>query len=227
MAAETMKRLADNLAEALGWLRDSFSRLSFRHDTAPIATVERLFEFASTRAALIAQKKLYGYLKERMGTRYPKMFEDDVFVRSINIAKMHVFAATLSDMSVHVVAKTAAGASMEADACVDMARACYRSGIADNAAQAPDDAAVAGWHADFEARLDGTLWQNAAIGGSAFTESPKALIRWAPIAEELKRHDREIVENSIRFAFNEVIQDLARRLDAPAVAADWQASRAA
>ena len=71
MAAETMKRLADNLAEALGWLRDSFSRLSFRHDTAPIATVERLFEFASTRAALIAQKKLYGYLKERMGTIAP------------------------------------------------------------------------------------------------------------------------------------------------------------
>ncbi|EIM73317.1 hypothetical protein A33O_16150 [Nitratireductor aquibiodomus RA22] len=43
-----------------------------------------------------------------MGTRYPSMFEDDVFIGSINIAKLHVFAACLSDLTIHAVAKVGA-----------------------------------------------------------------------------------------------------------------------
>lgn len=216
-----MENLSRQLFDALDWIRATLSRLSFRHDRAPIADVERVFHFVSTRSAFVTQKKLYGYLKERIGIRYPKMFDDEHFARSIDIAKMHVFAASLSDMTVHAVAHIGSGAELDAQSRRRLAIACYRSGIEDNAEQSPGPLAPQEWLRAFEARLDETLWENIAAGASAFTESPKALIKWAPIAEELKVYDREIVENSIRFAWNEIRQDFRKRLDAKAVVRDW------
>ena len=52
-----------------------------RFDKSPIQTVEALTDFVETRAAYVAQTSLYGYLKTRMGTRYPHMFRDEVFFR--------------------------------------------------------------------------------------------------------------------------------------------------
>ena len=217
-----MKHLAGQYGEAVKWVRETASRLFVRLDRLPIDSVERLFEFVSTRAALIAQKKLYGYLKERMGTRYPKMFDDATFVKSIDIAKMHVFAACLSDLAIHAVAAVTAGSQLDRAARREMAMLCYRAGLAANEDEAAKVATSAAWLSAFEERLDHTLWENIAAGASAFTESPKALIEWAPIAPELKAMDRDIVENSIRFAWNEVRQDFRERLDAAAVVADWE-----
>lgn len=216
-----MGTFAEQVSEALQWLRDAASRLTIRGDRAPIDTAERLFEFVSTRAALITQKKLYGYLKERMGIRYPEMFEDPVFARSIDLAKMQVFAASLSDLTIHAVAQVQGQGGLQPSERDRLARACYESGLADNSDNLPDPLAPAAWRAAFDRRVDETNWANVAAGASAFVESPKALVRWAPIAEEKKRHDREIVENSIRFAWNEVIADLRERLDAEAVARSW------
>jgi len=62
---------------------------------------------------------------------------------------------------------------------------------------------------------------------SAFTESPRALVHWAPIADELKARDSEIVRNSVRFRWHEVRRDLRRRLRAPAILAAAEAAAAA
>jgi len=222
-----MKQFLTQFSDAAGWFVDVASRFSTRRDTAPIATVERLFEFARTRASLIAQKKLYGYLKERMGISYPKMFEDEVFAKAIHIATMHIFAASLSDLTVHVVATAAAGSPLPAEERRRMAVECFKAGVEANAEMVTEPEAPDRWLADFEARIDETLWDNVAAGGNAFTESPKALIRWAPISDEYKKYDREIVENSIRYAWNEIREDFRKRLDAPAVVADRTAADAA
>lgn len=219
-----MKRLTEQLFEAGRWVAEALSRLSFRGDRAPIDSVDRVFEFVSTRAALVTQKKLYGYLKERIGLRYPAMFEDDAFAQSIDIAKMQVFAASLSDLTVYAVALVSAGGGLEQNGTRRaLALACYRAGIADNADKVVDVRSPTTWVADFERRLDETLWGNIASGANPFVESPKALIKWAPIADEHKKYDREIVENSMRFAWNETRQDFRTRLDARAVVADWTA----
>ena len=217
-----MNDFAKQISEAVGWLRDAASKLTLRRDRAPIATVARVDHFARTRAALITQKKLYGYLKERIGTRYPKMFDDEFFAQSINVAKMHVFAASLSDMTIYAVAQVSTDGRLEGLDRREWALACYRAGLADNADQMTDAHDAESWISAFIQRIEATLWENVAVGGRAFTESPKALIKWAPIADELKMRDREIVENSIRFAWNEVIRDFRARLDADAAAADWR-----
>lgn len=80
------------LVRAKAFLPEFLARLTVRRDSGPIDTVESLCRFVSTRAAFVAQKTLYGYLKTRMGTRYPRMFEDDVLIASIDVAKMHVLS---------------------------------------------------------------------------------------------------------------------------------------
>jgi len=44
-----------------------------------------------------------------------------------------------------------------------------------------------------------------------------------PIADQLKRYDEEIVGNSIKYAWRGIREQFRKRLDAPAVRADWAA----
>ena len=61
----------------------------------------------------------------------------------------------------------------------------------------------------------------ARVSRTISRESPAALVRWAPIADKLKKFDSEIVENSVKFAWRDIREQFNKRLDAAAVAADW------
>ncbi|MBO6901862.1 MAG: hypothetical protein JJ864_10995 [Rhizobiaceae bacterium] len=201
-----------------GILKDFAARFTATRDNEPIDSVSELTRFVVSRSAFVAQHKLYGYVKTRMGTRYPAMFENDRFIQSLNIAKMHVFAACLSDLAVHAVAKATPG--MEDGVRDRLARSVYNDGIAEYASQASGEGDVAMWNTSFAERLTKVNWDNVAAGADAFTTSPKALVRWAPIAEELKKYDVEIIRNSVRFAWHEVIRTLRKRLDVEAIQAE-------
>ena len=53
---------------------------------------------------MMTQKKLYGYLKERIGIRYPEEFARPEFAKSIRTATGHIYAASLADLTVFCVA---------------------------------------------------------------------------------------------------------------------------
>lgn len=188
----------------------------------PLDTVDALADFVSARSAYVSQKKLYGYLKTRMGTRYPTMFEDEQFIASINIAKAHIFAACLSDMTLFAVADVGAQGRLSREGKDALARLCFRRGLDANAAQLAHADAAASWNETFEARLADVQWDNVAAGGDVFGTSPAALVEWAPIAPQLKAHDREIVENSLKFAWIEIRRDYRRLVDRAAIAADFR-----
>lgn len=214
--------MISSLRKARDFLPEFLSRLTIRRDSGPIDGVDSFCRFVSTRSAFIAQKTLYGYLKARMGTRYPSMFEDDVMVASINIAKMQIFAACLSDMTLFAVSQALPAGQGDDATRRALASDCYRRGLADNAEQAREIEAFSAEDAiaAFERRLAFRDWDTGPSGRDIFTESQSALYRWAPIAPELKQYDQEIVENSIRFAWQEVRIRFAKRLDGPGVAAD-------
>ena len=213
-------------ARIRSFLPEFFARLKIRRDSGPIDTIGGVCRFVSTRSAFVAQKTLYGYLKTRMGTRYPAMFEDDVFVASIDIAKMHIFAACLSDLAVYAASR-ALQDDRDAIAHAVLAESCFNAGLADNEDQALRVAAfsVEEAKAAFARRLAFADWQAAPQGPALFTASPAALVEWAPIAPELKRHDTEIIENSIRFTWREVRQQFERRIDGGSVAAELNSLR--
>ena len=211
----------DYLKKARNLWGDVSRMLAPRRDRGPIDSVSALCDFVSTRSAFIAQKTLYGYLKTRMGTRYPSVFEDNVFSTSIKLATQHVFAACLSDLTIFAVAKATEGHSMDDGERVKFAQRCYEAGMAANAEAAPIQFAPRDCIHAFAARLRDTDWGFGALRRENFTRSPAALVHWAPIAPELKDHDEQIVHNSIRFAWREIRVDFDSRLEAESILTDW------
>jgi hypothetical protein len=191
-----------------------------RRETAPIDSIAKLQDFLGTRAAYVAQKTLYGYVKARMGIRYPAMFENADVIASLNIAKLHVFVACLSDLTVYAVGNALHNRPVGNDERQELARQCYRAALRDIAVDAPapltQDAVD-----EFERRLADTDWRKGALQPENFTASPRALFRWAPIADNLKKFDTEIIENSITFAWRDIREQFRKRIDAAAVGDDW------
>jgi len=194
-----------------------------RFDRSAIQNIDNLVEFIQTRSAYVAQTSLYGYLKTRMGTRFRQVFEDDKFLPSINKAKWRTYGACLSDLTVFAAALTGTENRLGKNEISDLARKCFATAVQ----QTFDDAEANEVRAEvverFEARLEQTHWPNAAIGETAFTSSPIVLLEAAPIADELKERDVEIVTNSIRFRWRDVREQLRKRIDRDAICAEWQA----
>lgn len=215
-----VRSLIEAARKSAAFLPEFFARLSFRRDSGPLDSRDSLARFVATRAAYVAQRTLYGYLKTRMGTRYPSMFEDDVIISSINIAKMHVFAACLSDLTIFAVSHGLQDCAVEPGVRRDLALRCFRQGLDANAEAAGevDSFSAPEAIAAFERRLSFWDWIDGPRGPEIFTESPAALYRWAPIAPALKKQDKEIVQNSIKFTWREVRRNLEKRVDPAALA---------
>jgi hypothetical protein len=206
---EKVGHLLRNIATLLGGGRDS----------GPLDSVAALEDFVATRSAYVAQKTLYGYVKTRMGTRYVAMFEDKNIISSLNIAKFEVFAACLSDLTVYAVA-TALPAG-DTGAWLSLALRCYAAGLRANADGAPPEFSAQASTDAFERRLALTDWRGRARTPDSFSESPQALVRWAPIEDKLKKFDHEIIENSVKFTWRDIREQFNKRLDTAAIAADW------
>ena len=67
-----------------------------------INSKQDLQKFIQQRSAHITQNTLYGYLKTRMGHKYTIMVEDEIFSKSINIAKWNIYMVALADCTFYV-----------------------------------------------------------------------------------------------------------------------------
>jgi hypothetical protein len=182
-----------------------------------IDTPEALARFLDKRASFVAQTSLYGYLRTRAGMRYPELFDDDPYVASINIAKWHVWLDCLSDLAVYAGSRLAQRAPRVMPTVARMIVTAVDDVLAraGTPAEAGDEFAA---HADrVRDRLARTDWLAVGPDEAAFTASPAGLVRWAPVMDELKQLDEEIVRNSVRFRWQEVRREFCRHLDAKAL----------
>jgi hypothetical protein len=204
--------------------REIAGRLTVRRDTAPIDSIARLQDFVASRSTYVAQKTLFGYVKARMGTRYPRMFEDDTLMASLNIAKVNVFAACLSDLTIYAVATALHNQPLGNDVRRALAQRCYEMSLQRDAGEPTAQFSAQDQIDQFTRRLDDTDWTHHARQPDNFTVSPRALYRWASVADSLKKYDREIIENSIIFAWREIREDYQRRVDGGAISAELSAA---
>jgi len=182
-----------------------------------IDTPEAMARFLEQRASFVAQTSLYGYLRTRAGMRYPELFDDDPFVVSINIAKWHVWLDCLADLAVYAGSRLAQRAPRAIPTVARMIVTAVDDVLARAGTPAEAGAEFAA-HADrVRDRLARTDWLAVGPDESAFTASPASLVRWAPVMDELKQLDEEIVRNSVRFRWQEVRREFARHLDAEAL----------
>lgn len=193
-----------------------------RFDQNSLDNVASIARFVRTRSAYIAQTSLYGYLKTRMGTSFRRHFEDEAFSRVIRTSAVRLFVACLSDLTIFAVATVARDSDIGAEDCAALARHCFKDAMSEGIGEedwgsVPQDA----WQ-HFDERVAATIWPNAAVGEAAFAGSVDAIIRLAPVIEEFKALDEQIVRNSIRFRWRDVRERLRKRIDGPAVVRDWR-----
>lgn len=179
----------------------------------PIATPGALARFLEQRASFVAQTSLYGYLRTRSGMRYPELFTDDPFVASINIAKWHVWLDCLADLAVHAGSRIAQQAPRELPRIAQLMVEVVEDVLARSGTPAEAGGDFAAHAARVRDRVARTDWLAIGADEAAFTQSPSGLVRWAPVMDELKELDEEIVRNSVRFRWQEVRQEFSRQLD--------------
>jgi len=202
----------------LSELKNAFSAFK---KADPLDSASSYENFMGTRSAFIAQKSLYGYLKTRMGMKYPKMFDDQEFVDSINIAKWNIYAACLSDLAVFMTANTLLQ-SGDKEEVLQIARTlhgnCVRSRFDMDEFAGDPDALIT----EFANRLALVDWSTASKFDGAFRTSPKALMHWSPIADELKKFDEPLVHNSIKFSWQAKRREFRALYAHDDFIADWR-----
>jgi len=197
-------------------LRDYFGSLGRRRNE-PVNDRTALRRFLETRASYVAQASLYGYLRTRAGVLYPQLFIDDAFIRLVNIAKWHVWLACLSDLSVFAGGLLAQRSEATPSEVSVLLEKLVAEILNDTGTPAEAGGEYHGHAERVRARLASCDWDQVNDDETPFAESPAALVRWAPIVENLKELDEEIVKNSVRFRWQEIRRDLRRNLDARAV----------
>lgn len=180
----------------------------------PVGDRDALRRFLESRASYVTQTSLYGYLRTRAGMRYPQLFANDEFVRAIDIAKWQMWFACLSDLSIYAGGLIARRSGAERSRITSLMDMTIETILASSEGGRDADRAR-----KLRARIAHADWATVPDDATPFSESPRTLVECAPIVEELKQLDAEIVRNSVRFRWQEVRRELRRDLDAEALMA--------
>ena len=164
-----------------------------------------LQKFIQQRSAHVTQTTLYGYLKTRIGVKFTAMVEDDVFSKSINIAKWNIYMTAIADCSLYVFSYLIAEKNLKENDCKEI----YLNIIENEKANGLTDEIYQRAKQEFLNRYDKINFNKYYIE-NPFKESCLALYNWAPIADELKTLDKEIVLNSMRLKWNLKIEEFKK-----------------
>ena len=158
-----------------------------------ISNILELKNFIQKKSAWVSQETLYGYLKTRMGAKYILMFEDEIFLGSINKAKWNIYAVALQDLTLYCLSYLKNNFNYDQ---TFKAKEIYEEILNDEKKnQMPIDV-IENSIKKFGERLQKVDWQKYH-SSLPFNESALALYEWSPIAEELKSLDKKIVLNSM------------------------------
>jgi hypothetical protein len=215
--------LKTGFKETAAYLFMALKALYFWRSESPVVSVDELVRYVDTRSKFVGQTTLFGYIKTRAGTRYVSLYEDELFTRSANIAKWEIWLACLCDLATYSVASI--GRRVGAPPGELAALAVHIVEAATKAEEIPAERpqGFGDICAAYAERAHATHWHQIEPGEGPFEGSLNALVEWAPIADELKILDEEIVRNSMRFKWKKVRDQFEKLIDAEAVLADWRA----
>ncbi len=186
-----------NLSD-IGKYLSPFKRLLSKYRS--IKTTEQVKNFIQEQSSFVSQFTLYGYLKTRMGAKHVLMFEDKDFLNSINIAKWHIYSSSLVDCTFFCFSflykeKGFSKISESNKIFFEILNSEKANGML---FEAYDIATK-----EFNSRYQKVNW-DTYYNSHPFEYSSKALYHWSPIADNLKKLDKEIVINSMALKWNNV-----------------------
>ena len=167
-----------------------------------INTIHDLQKFIQQRSAHITQNTLYGYLKTRMGHKYTIMVEDEIFSKSINIAKWNIYIVALADCTFYVFSYLMNEKNLKDNNSKEIYFNIINKEKENGLSEEIHNKAKEIFLKRYE-----TIDFNKHYLENPFQESCEALYHWSPIADELKNLDKKIVLNSMSLKWNLVIDE--------------------
>jgi len=164
-----------------------------------------LQKFIQQRSAHVTQTTLYGYLKTRIGVKYTVMVDDDVFSKSINIAKWNIYMIAIADCTFYTFSYLISEKNLKENDCKEI----YLDIIEKEKSNGLSDEIYLKAKEEFLNRYEKIDFKKYYLD-NPFKESCLALYIWAPIADELKTLDKEIVLNSMRLKWNLKIDEFKK-----------------
>jgi len=173
-----------------------------------IKSLDELEDFIQTKSAWVSQVTLYGYLKTRMGTRYVLHFENDEFMKSVNLAKWNIYAAALQDLTFYTFSYLKTITNYHE---TNKAKEIFLKILDDEISNKMPLDIIENTKKNFDERFEKINW-DTHHSDLPFNSSALSLYKWAPIAEELKTLDRKIVLNSVILKWDVVKKEFKERL---------------
>ena len=193
----------------LEYFKEYFSPfLKYFRKTKKIENYSDLKEFIQKKSAWVSQVTLYGYLKTRMGAKYVLMFEDEIFLGSINKAKRNIYAVALQDLTFYTISYLK---NEKNNNDIKKSKELYDQILDEELKNEIPKEVYEKAKKQFDERYQKIKWEDY-YKSLPFNTSALSLYEWSPIAEELKTLDRKIVLNSmilkwdnVKKEFNEIL----------------------
>ncbi|MDA9717070.1 esterase [Candidatus Pelagibacter sp.] len=183
--------------------------LKFFKPKEKIKDYRDLKNFIQKKSAWISQVTLYGYLKTRMGAKYVLMFEDEIFLGSINKAKWNIYAVALQDFCLYSISYLK---DILQKQDTEKAKEIFLEILSDEEKnQMPADVLQKA-KKEFDERLNNINWENHHKD-LPFNNSALSLYEWSPIADELKILDRKVVLNSMILKWDIIKKEFSQSIN--------------
>ena len=171
-----------------------------------IKSISDLKVFIQKKSAWISQVTLFNYLKTRMGLKYVTMFDDEIFLSSINKAKWNIYSVALQDLTFYSLSYLKVFYGYDE---INKANEIYEEILKKEIENGIPEEVVIKGKKIFNERLEKIDWQTQ-YKSWPFNESALALYEWAPIADELKTLDRKIVLNSMILKWDNITDEFKK-----------------
>jgi len=173
-----------------------------------IGNLDELENFIQSKSAWVSQVTLYGYLKTRMGTRYVLHFDNDEFMKSVNLAKWNIYAVAIQDLTLFTFSYLKANFNYQETI---KANEIFLKILDDETTNGMPPGIIKEAKKNFYERLEIINW-DIYHSDIPFNPSALSLFKWAPIADELKTLDRKIVLNSVILKWDVVKKEFKERI---------------
>ena len=167
-----------------------------------INSKEDLQKFIQQRSAHITQNTLYGYLKTRMGHKFTIMVDDDVYSKSINIAKWNIYMVALTDCTFYIFSYLINEKNLKENNSKEI----FLNIINKEKENGLSEEIHGRTKENFLKRYENVNFSKYYLN-EPFKESCFALYDWSPVADELKILDKKIVLNSMSLKWNLIIEE--------------------
>ena len=174
-----------------------------------IKNFDELEEFIQMKSAWVSQVTLYGYLKTRMGTRYVLHFDNEEFMKSVNLAKWNIYAVSLQDLTFFTFSYLKVYFNFKE---MNKAKEIFLKILDDETSNKMPLEIIEEAKKSFNERFEKINWESYH-SNIPFNQSALSLHKWAPIAEELKSLDRKIVLNSSILKWDIIKKEFKERIE--------------